>query len=74
MNLKQAKKQGKLDEFIAEHEVKKRHTMGKERFKALLDLMTRGGRPASTGTSGAAPSAGSAGTRTRQGTSGDASD
>jgi hypothetical protein len=50
MNLKEAKKLGKLDQFIQEHEI------GKERFAALLELMTRG-TPASAGTTDAEPSA-----------------
>ena len=68
MNFKEAKTRKKLKEFIAEHEVKDPHPQGKERFDALLDAMTRGEKPASPKTSGAAPSGGSGGTRTRRGT------
>jgi len=74
MNLKQAKQRGKLDQFIAEHPITDPHPMGKERFETLLDLMTRGGKPPSAQTSTEAPSASYAGTRTRKGTSKDASD
>jgi hypothetical protein len=72
MNLKEAERLGKLDEFIKEHEIKDPHPMGQERLEALLDLMTRG-TPTPAGTCGAAPSASYGGTRTRKGTFEDAS-
>jgi hypothetical protein len=82
MNLKEARKLGKLKQFAKEHEIKPadRHPMGRERFDALMDAMTKGlaghppsaskaaGTKASSGTSRQAPSAGSSGTRTRRGT------
>ena len=46
------------------------HPMGKERFDALVDLMTRGKKPSTAGTSSERPRAGYAGTRTRRGSSG----
>jgi hypothetical protein len=44
MNLKEALKRGKLKQFAKEHEIKPgdQHPMGKERFDALMDAMTKG--------------------------------
>ncbi len=44
MNLKEALARGKLKEFAKEHEIKpkEQHPMGKERFDALMDAMTKG--------------------------------
>jgi len=42
MNLKEALKRGKLKQFAKEHENKDPHPMGKERFDALMDAMTKG--------------------------------
>jgi hypothetical protein len=72
MDLKQAKKLDRLDQFIEEHEVTDPHPMGRERFDALVELMARG-TPPSEGTSRAAPYADYRGTRTRKDTSEDAS-
>lgn len=69
MNLKDARKLGKLKEFAKEHEVKDPHPLGKERFDGLMDAMARGKlqKKASGGTSNPASAAGSSGTRTRRG-------
>lgn len=40
MNLKQAMKEGKLNEFAAANEVEDPHPEGAERFQTLLALMT----------------------------------
>ena len=45
MNLKQTLARGKLKQFAKEHENKDPHPMGKERFDALMDAMTRGASP-----------------------------
>jgi hypothetical protein len=50
MNLKEAQKLGKIDEFIKEHEIEDPLPDGWERFWKLLSLMTEG-HPASTETS-----------------------
>ena len=44
MNLKQAHKLGKLKQFAKEHAIKPadQHPMGRERFDALMDAMTKG--------------------------------
>ena len=68
MNLKEAKKRNKLTQFAKEHPIQDPHPMGKERFDTLVDVMSRGGKPASAKTSGAGPSAGSGGKKTRRGT------
>lgn len=70
MNLKDAKKRGKLTQFAKEHEIKDPHPMGKERFDALLDAMSHGrvGKPADQGTQRGGASGGSAGKKTRRGT------
>jgi hypothetical protein len=49
ITLKQAIKEGKLDQFAAENELEDPHPEGAERFLALLALMT--GTQASAGTS-----------------------
>ena len=70
MNLKEARRLGKLKEFAKEHEVKDPHPLGKERFDGLMDAMARGkpGTTASAGTSKPVRGVGSSGTRTRRGT------
>lgn len=66
MNLKQALKEGRLDEFAAEHEIEDPRPDGEWRFWKLLELMS--GSSASSETSGEEPSEGSDETRTRQDT------
>lgn len=70
MNLKDAKKRNKLPRVGKEHSIKDPHPMGKERFDALLDAMTRGKTSSRAKTSTSVPSGGYAGTRTRRGSSG----
>ena len=53
MNLKEALKLGKLDQFAKEHEIEDPHPDGEWRFWKLFDLMTSG-MPASAETSDAA--------------------
>ncbi len=69
LSLEEARKTGKFKQFIKEHPSE----ADAGRFQALLDSMTKGsakdGRTSTQGTSG-----GYSGTRTRQGTSEDASD
>ena len=57
MNLKQAIKQGKLEEFAKEHEIKDPHPDGEARFWKLLALMT--GSSTSAEASGEEPCEGS---------------
>lgn len=49
------------------------HPLGKERFEALLDVMSRGKKPPAAGTSSAGSSSGYAGKKTRRGSSEDTS-
>ncbi len=42
MNLKDAIKRGRLDQFAIERESKDPHPKGKEHFDALMDAMTWG--------------------------------
>ena len=69
LSLEEARKAGTLDQFAKEHPSK----ADAERFENLLDAMTKGspkvGRTSTRGTS-----EGYSGTRTRRGTSEDASD
>ncbi len=69
LSLEEARKAGTLNQFSKEHPSK----ADAARFQALLDSMTKGsardGRTSTQGTSG-----GYSGTRTRRGTSEDASD
>lgn len=67
MNFKKAREQGKLDQFAKDHEIENPDPLGKERFEALLDLMSQGKKSPDSGTSDAAKRGGYAGTRTRQG-------
>ena len=69
LSLEEARKTGQLDRFIREHPSK----ADRKRFKALLDAMTKGSATADQ-TSTPASSEGYTGTRTRPGTSEDASD
>lgn len=62
MNLKQAIKQGKLEEFAAEHEVQDPHPEGESRFWRLLEAMLS--PLASVETSDAERGEGSDGTQT----------
>ena len=68
LSLEEARKSGILDQFAEEHPSE----ADADRFQALLDSMTKGsakgGRTSTQGTS-----EGYSGTRTRRGTSGDAS-
>lgn len=62
MNLKQAIKEGKLDQFAAENEVEDPHPEGESRFWQLLSLIT--GTQAIAGTSNEVVCEGSDGTQT----------
>jgi hypothetical protein len=62
MNLKQAIKEDKLEEFAKEHEIKDPHPDGDSRFWKLLALMT--GSSASAEASDGEPSEGSDETQT----------
>jgi hypothetical protein len=62
LNLKQAIREGKLEEFAAEHEPKDPHPEGESRFWRLLSLIT--GKQSSEETSDAEPSEGSDETQT----------
>ena len=70
MNLKQAIEQGRLDEFVAEHEVENPHPDGEFRFWKLLALMT--GSSTSAPASGAESCGNSDETQTQPNTSEDA--
>jgi hypothetical protein len=67
INLKQAIKEGKLEEFSAEHEVQDPHPEGESRFWRLLEAML--GPSASAGTSDAEHGEGSDETQTLPDTS-----
>ncbi len=67
MNLKQAIKDGKLEEFAAENEVQDPHPEGESRFWRLLEAMLSGS--ASEETSGAENAEGCDETQTPSGTS-----
>lgn len=68
LSFEEARKSGKLDQFAKEHPSR----ADRRRFERLLDAMTKGSPEASaTSTPGRAGS--STGTRTRRGTSKDAS-
>ena len=69
LSLEEARKMDALDQFAKEHPSK----ADADRFEALLDNMTKGSAKGGR-TSARAASEGYSGTRTRQGTSEDASD
>ena len=68
LSLEEARKMGKLDQFAKEHPSK-----ADRRFWPLLEAAAKGS-PKAEGTSDRAASEGYSGTRTRRGTSEDASD
>lgn len=72
LSLEEARNMGKLEQFAKEHELDDPRPDGWDRFWNLMGRAT--GSPKGGGTSGRGASAGYSGTRTRQGTSEDASD
>ncbi len=73
MNLNEALKLGKLNQFVREHEIKDPRPDGESRFWRLFDLMTSG-TPASSETSDEAHSEDYDETQTRRDTLKNASD
>jgi len=72
LSLEEARNMGKLDRFAKERELNDPRPDGWDRFWNLMEAAT--GSPGGGGTSGRAASEGYSDTRTRQGTSEDASD
>ena len=72
MNLKEAQKLGKLEQFANEHEIANPRPDGEQRFHKLIELMA-GSPTASDETSGQDASADYDETRTRRGKKKDAS-
>ena len=73
LSFEEARKMGKLDRFAKEHPIEDVHPRARRRFRGVLDAMAKGTLEGEE-TSDRAASEGYSGTRTRQGTSEDASD